>query len=243
LEAGRRAFGVQLYDKAADEYASAGLDDETPLILYNLGQTYRAAKVYEKAIRQYDLFLERGKPGPEVRALVLCHIATMKAELEHAASTAPPTGPAADQAGTTRRDSAPTTTDAARQELRTDSPAEGKKAGRAETSTEHHSAAWYDDHFGVALAGVGVVGLVVGGALLLDARDIDNRASMTVNQQERDQLRDQVRTHTLVGAAIGISGASLLAIGIVKLALHRSTNAMAWNITLSPNGVMAFAHF
>jgi len=27
LEAGRRAFGVQLYDKAAEEYTSAGLND------------------------------------------------------------------------------------------------------------------------------------------------------------------------------------------------------------------------
>ncbi len=105
LEAGKRAFGVQKYDKAAEEYTSAGLDDEAPLILYNLGQTYRAAKNYEKAIRQYELFLERGKPGPQVRALVACHITTMKAELAHAASTAPLTEPASDQVAppTTRR--------------------------------------------------------------------------------------------------------------------------------------------
>src|SRR5262245_60192156 len=57
VEAGRRAFGVQQYDRAIDEYTSAGLEDETPLILYNLGQTYRAMKAYEKAIRQYQLFL------------------------------------------------------------------------------------------------------------------------------------------------------------------------------------------
>jgi tetratricopeptide (TPR) repeat protein len=109
VDAGRRAFGVQLYDKAVEEYTSAGLADEAPLILYNLGQTYRAAKAYEKAIPQYDLFLERGKPGPEVRALIVCHIATMKAELEHAASTAPLSGPASDQVATatTRRDGSP----------------------------------------------------------------------------------------------------------------------------------------
>lgn len=105
IAAGKRAFGVQQYDKAVEEYTSAGLDDEAPLILYNLGQTYRAAKNYEKAIRQYELFLERGKPGPEVHTLVACHITTMKAELEHAASTAPPSGPAADhvEALTVRR--------------------------------------------------------------------------------------------------------------------------------------------
>jgi tetratricopeptide (TPR) repeat protein len=96
LEAGKRAFGVQQYEKAIDEYTAAGLADDAPLILYDLGQTYRSAKEYSKAIRQYELFLERGKPGAEVRALVTCHIATMKRELDHAASTAPPTGPASE---------------------------------------------------------------------------------------------------------------------------------------------------
>lgn len=96
LEVGKRAFGVGEYEKAVESYTAAGLLDDAPLILYNLGQTYRAAKDYEKAIRQYRLFLERGKPGAEVRAVVECHIATMTAEMEHAASTAPPTGPAPD---------------------------------------------------------------------------------------------------------------------------------------------------
>ena len=245
LEAGRRAFGVQLYDKAAEEYTSAGLEDEAPLILYNLGQTYRAAKAYEKAIRQYDLFLERGKPGPEVRALVLCHIATMKAELEHAASTAPPTGPAADQAGTgtMRRDGVPPAPEVARNAARPDGAPETTGPDRGAARDEHRSAAWYDDHFGLALTGVGVVGVIAGGALLLDARSLDNKAGMTLNQQERDQLHDQARTRTLFGAAVGISGVSLLAIGIVKLALHRSNNATALNITISPDGVMAFGRF
>ncbi len=245
LEAGRRAFGVQLYDKAAEEYTSAGLDDEAPLILYNLGQTYRAAKAYEKAIRQYDLFLERGKPGPEVRALVLCHIATMKAELEHAASTAPPTGPAADQAGTgtMRRDGISPATDTATKVARPDGPPEATGTDRSGARDEHRSAAWYDDHFHVALAGVGVVGVVVGGALLLDAKSLNDKTGMTLNQQERDQLKDQVRTRTLFGAAVGISGAGLLTIGLVKLALHHPTNTTAWNITISPNGMMAFGRF
>lgn len=107
LEAGKRAFGVQQYDTAIDEYTAAGLADEAPLILYNLGQTYRAAKDYDKAIRQYTLFLDRGKPGKEVRALVECHVRVMTAEMEHAASTAPPTGPAPDQTGDPEVDQPP----------------------------------------------------------------------------------------------------------------------------------------
>jgi tetratricopeptide (TPR) repeat protein len=96
LEVGRRAFGVGDYEKAIEAYTAAGLDDDAPIILYNLGQTHRAAKDYEKAIRQYQLFLERGRPGSEVRALVQCHIDTMRREMESAASTAPLTGPAPD---------------------------------------------------------------------------------------------------------------------------------------------------
>jgi hypothetical protein len=66
---------------------------------------------------------------------------------------------------------------------------------------------------------------------------------MTANQQEHDQLRDQARTRTLFGAAVGISGAGLLTIGIIKLAVHRSSNTTAWNMTISPNGVVAFGRF
>lgn len=96
LEAGNRAFRVQQYDRAIEEYTAAGLATSAPLVLYNLGQGLRSAKQYDKAIRQYELFLSRGNPGPTWRALVECHIATMKAELDSAASTAPPSGPAPD---------------------------------------------------------------------------------------------------------------------------------------------------
>jgi tetratricopeptide (TPR) repeat protein len=101
LNAGNRAFRVQQYDKAIDEYTAAGLVTSAPLVLYNLGQTLRAAEQYEKAIRQYELYMSRGNPGPTMRALVECHIATMKAELDAAASTAPPSGPAPDTVATT----------------------------------------------------------------------------------------------------------------------------------------------
>src|SRR5687768_14043770 len=96
LEAGNRAFRVQQYDKAIEEYTAAGLATSAPLVLYNLGQGLRSAKQYDKAIRQYELFLSRGNPGSAMRALVECHIATMRSELDAAASTAPPSGPAPD---------------------------------------------------------------------------------------------------------------------------------------------------
>lgn len=139
LDHGKRAFGVGEYDKAIDNYTAAGLIDDAPLILYNLGQTYRAMKDYERAIRQYKLFLERGKAGAEVRALVECHVATMTAEMEHAASTAPPTGPAPDPGLTGPADGAPATSD--------------------EPTTTTHPSRWTTMR--KASLGVGATGIVV----------------------------------------------------------------------------------
>jgi hypothetical protein len=96
VRAGNRAYGVQQFDKAIEEYTAAGLVTSAPAVLYNLGQALRASKQYEKSIRQYELFLSRGNPGKELRAFVECLIATMRGELDAAASKAPPTGPAPD---------------------------------------------------------------------------------------------------------------------------------------------------
>lgn len=92
--AGNRAFGVLEYDKAAEEYTAAGLASDAPVIIYNLAQALRLGRQYERAIRQYQIFLNRGNPGAALRDLIDCHVRTMRAELDGAASTAPPVGPA-----------------------------------------------------------------------------------------------------------------------------------------------------
>jgi len=96
VKTGNRAYRALDYKAAIDAYTAAALVDDTPVIFYNLGQTYRLDHQYEKAIRQYRLFVDRGNPGPELRALVQCHIAMMSAELQQSAATQPPTGPAPD---------------------------------------------------------------------------------------------------------------------------------------------------
>jgi hypothetical protein len=82
------------YRAAVDEYVAAVKVSASPSLPYNLAQTYRAAGDYPKAVEQYRLFLVRGEPGEPLRNLVECHIAAMTAELDRAASTAPPRGPA-----------------------------------------------------------------------------------------------------------------------------------------------------
>jgi len=209
LEAGKRAFGVQQYEKAVEEYTAAGLDDDAPLILYNLGQTYRAAKDYEKAVRQYELFLERGKPGKEVRALVECHIATMKAELDHAASTAPPTGPASDQGGSPVADATPAS-----------GPTTASTGG--DDDKVPLSSRWTGKRkVALGLAIGGVVGLGAGTVFALQNQSYKDDAarlcpsSPCANAEEANALADRASTRaTLANISFGV-GAGLVAGAVV----------------------------
>lgn len=213
LEAGKRAFGVQQFDKAIEEYTAAGLADDAPLILYNLGQTYRSAKEYGKAIRQYELFLERGKPGAEVRKLVTCHIETMKRELDHAASTAPPTGPASEP-------SAPHTT-----------PAPSTSSNKDDTTTistgdeesqRIKSSRWTNKRkvaVGLAVGGIAAAG--VGTVFALQNRkykdDADQLCPSTpcANANEANALSDRAGTKaTFANISFGL-GAGLAATAVV----------------------------
>jgi tetratricopeptide (TPR) repeat protein len=222
LEAGKRAFGVQQYDKAIEEYTAAGLADDAPLILYNLGQTYRSAKEYAKAIRQYELFLERGKPGPEVRALVSCHIATMKRELDHAASTAPPTGPAAEPSSTpptrpaaqpSALSKAPTTTTAAQVQVASANQDKPEAKDVARWTSKRKIAV------GLALGGVAVLGAGTVFAIQnqRDKADADRLcpSSPCANADEANALSDRAGTRaTLANVSFGV-GAGLVAGAVV----------------------------
>lgn len=214
LEAGKRAFGVQQYDKAIEEYTAAGLADDAPLILYNLGQTYRSAKEYGKAIRQYELFLERGKPGPEVRALVACHIATMKRELDHAAASAPPTGPASDPSG------------GAQTNLPVPTTAEPSKVDDARTDEDKaepiHSTRWTAKRkIAVGLAVAGVAALGAGTIFAVQNRNYKDDAEKLcpstpcANADMANTLSDRAGTRaTLANVSFGV-GAGFMAGAVV----------------------------
>jgi len=206
MDAAKRAYGVQQYDNAIDEYTAAGLDDDAPLILYDLGQTYRNAKDYEKAIRQYQLFIERGKPGTEVTALVECWISTMKDELDHAASTAPPTGPATDP--TTHAISAPPIP-----------PADGGD----ERPTSTHPSRWTTTRkvaLGAAIAGAG--GLVAGTVFEVQTSNLRNQAdalcpsSPCANADQANALSDRANDRQTL-ATVSLGGGAVLLGGAIVL--------------------------
>ncbi len=203
IKAAKLAYGVGEFDKAVEAYIAAGLLDESPLVLYNLGQTYRAAKDYEKAIRQYKLFIDRGQPGREVRALVECHIKTMQAELDSAAASAPPTGPAPDGGQAVPLGGSDVV----------DEPAV-VKARPARTM-----APWYSDGLGWGLVGAGAVGSLMGGFFLNDAASLDDEASREDRDDVRLELRDKADSRRTWGYVTGGVGVAVLAAGIVRLVL------------------------
>lgn len=242
LEAGRRAFGVQQFDKAIEEYTAAGLADDAPLILYNLGQTYRSAKEYGKAIRQYELFLERGKPGAEVRKLVTCHIDTMKRELDHAASTAPPTGPASEPSAT--QITPPTSTTTSNDETSTDT-------GTSTDAEPHGPSRWTGKRkaaVGLAVGGIAAVG--VGTVFAMQNRkykhDADKLCPSTpcANADEANALSDRAGTKATfanisfgVGAGLAVTAVVLWFVGAPSPTSDSAESALVPQITPTFSGI------
>jgi len=205
LETAKRAYGVGKYEVALDEYASAGLLDEAPLILWDLGQTYRAMKEYEKAIRQYELFLDRGKPGEKLRALIECYVTAMQAELDHAASTAPPQGPETNDNAT-----APADTDGAA--VSEAPPHDDLESGRRASPSR-----WTGMRkVALGLAVVGLGGVATGVIFGVQAQGLNDDAarlcpsSPCANADEANALTDRADVRsTLANVSYGLGGAMI----------------------------------
>jgi hypothetical protein len=198
------------YRAAVDEYVAAVKVSASPSLLYNLAQTYRAAGDYPKAVEQYRLFLVRGEPGEPLRNLVECHIAAMTAELDRAASTAPPRGPAP-------MEDAPPVEPTAPAPAPTSAPAVALEPPHAPALSA--PVPWHADGAGWAIAGVGAVAAGVGGYLLLDARSLRADADAEPRDDVRADMDAKADSRQTWGAVTTAAGVAVLAVGIVKLAI------------------------
>ena len=238
-EALKRSRVVETKDTAApefqaaiDAYVAAEILEPSPLGLYNLAQTYRAMGDYAKAIEQYRTFIESAKPGRPLRRLIECHITSMSAELDRAASTAPPTGPES----TRPRDATtppPETTATA-----TSEPAKPAQPLELQLDEPAEREPWQADTLGWTIGGAGLVVAGVGGFLLLDARGLRADANDEDSEPARIDLRERADKHQSWGTAATITGGALLIAGIVKLALRpdaprRATSGGSLRITPS----------
>ncbi|HVZ24149.1 MAG TPA: hypothetical protein VG871_23920 [Vicinamibacterales bacterium] len=225
LEKGKRFYDVRDFEKAAEEYKAGALVEDTPIFEYNLGQCYRQLGDYKSAIWYYLRFLGTNPaPGPRTDA-VKKFIDQMQAELDKKAMQEPPVEAATGSA-------APV---AAPRPLPTAPPA---------AAAPSEPPRWYEDGIGWGLAGGGIAGLVVGGALLADGYSVGNDANRTPDQAEAKSLHDEAGTRELAGAIVTGVGGALLVGGIIKLAIHPTgRSGLAWNVGVGPGTVLVFGHF
>ena len=95
---GNRLFDLQRYTEAAKEYEAAYEAKDDPALLFNIGQAYRLAADYPKAIGAYKSFLRRNPAAKnrtelETRIADLQRLVAEQKRTEEAtpADTAPPT--------------------------------------------------------------------------------------------------------------------------------------------------------
>jgi tetratricopeptide (TPR) repeat protein len=113
------------------------------------------------------------------------------------------------------------------------------------SDSKEASPRWWKDPIGGALAGVGVVGLGVGGYFLLSARNADADAKNATNYFEAEDLNAKAESRGRNGVIASLVGGGLLAGGIVWYATRtgkRSTTVSGW-LAPSGGGVTALRRF
>jgi len=228
------------FSAAIDGYVAAALLSSAPLLLYNQAQVYRAAGDYPSAIEQYGQFIKRAKPRPALRSLIECQIDAMRAELERAASTAPPQGPAgASDPPTTGKAPVAATRPAPRPTLTATSgleqPTEATEAPRAPP--------WHADPVGWGLTGGGLVVVGLGAYWLVDAGDLRSQARGESRDDVRIELDDKADDRQTWGTITTAAGAAILVTGIVKLAIRPDAPRSRVSLSIAPGGLVVAGRF
>ena len=95
FESGEKHFRLGEFDKATDDWRASYDALPEPLLLYNLGQAYRARENYSQAIFFYKGYLASSVPTSDQRHSVEERLTQLQKALEEhkKAQEAPPTGP------------------------------------------------------------------------------------------------------------------------------------------------------
>ncbi len=226
---GNRLYRLRKFDDAIIEYQAGAMIEPTSVFDYNLGQCYRQLGKYMEAIWHYERFLKYGQPGTERHALVTGFLSQMRAELERETMRQPPA------------DTSPgPSPSAAWPETAPVSPASSM------SSVTNRSEHWYSDRIGWGLAGTGVAVGSIGSVLFLNSSNLWNEANKSPSESRRQELRDMANTRERISIAIGISGAVLVAGGVVRLAIRPSAQAKSiasWQLEALPRGLAVSGWF
>ena len=225
LSLGNKLYNVRSFEEATTEYKAGALIESAPIFDFNLGQCYRQLGKYQDAIWHYQRFVRTSPETPFRITVVHQFIDQMKGELEKKAMTQPPTEAATDTA------SEPSA-----------SVSQGTVTSSTALTTEPPPR-WYEDGLGWGLASAGVVGLGVAAGFLISASSLRDDANHETDQRRRSELHDRGDTRALLGAVIGIGGAAVFVVGVVKLAIapdRRQAASNAVGLSIAPNGVAVF---
>jgi tetratricopeptide (TPR) repeat protein len=251
-----RAQSKALWKRASQKYTLAKWDEAIGLfeeayevwpyakILFNLCQAHRQKKSYERAIFFCRAYL-RADGDVDGRA----QVSELIDEMEHLAakqdeiSEKPPEGiqtPPDDEHGD------PSSSVTAPIPARVVDPTVDGEREREHVSARAPTARrWYHDGWGWGFAGTGGVTAMVGAALLLDARGIDDDADDELDQVERVRLRDRADSRRRAGYVATSVGVGLLVAGVIKLALHTEAGdgAGITGVALGPSWIALGGRF
>jgi tetratricopeptide (TPR) repeat protein len=207
---GTRLFSEEQWAQARAAFEAAYAIQQTPLLLFNIGSTYRREGDRERAIESYRRYLEEAPPDAELRVLAQDTIAELEDEL--AAMRKPPEPPPR-----------PVTTDP--EVTHTDAAPPRPGRGLRITGVVLVAAG------GVALGWAGVDGYRARAA----ASDIEGLAPgtpWTAEQQARwDQGEDAERRALILGVTGGVA---LVAGGVVYWLGHRQGQSGAAGVAVTP---------
>ena len=99
LDRGNRLFRIHELDQAIEAYKAGILLEDAPLFHFNLGQSFRKAGQYEKALWHFELFARHVQTDDPDRPIIEAIIAKTKAQ-----SLSPPQAPLAPLAATASAD-------------------------------------------------------------------------------------------------------------------------------------------
>lgn len=233
LHRGNKLYNVGSFEEAITEYKAGSLIEPAPVFDYNLGQAHRQLGRYREALWHYDRFLHRGQPAGELRDAVIAFMAEMRAHLEKQAQRMPPTVPAPE--GSSFADALTTAPP--------NPPSSDRVRSDVPTRPIHQDDS--KDWLGWSLAGSGLVALGISGALFYRASKLDDQGNSEMAMRERQDLYDQASARNLTGAIVGVGGAALATVGIVRLTLyHRAPpHSGAIHAVANRHGLFAVGSF
>lgn len=226
----RAAFdkGVAAYKKADYAGASDALGRSFSLeadadTLYAWAQTERKLNHCDKAVELYTRLLEMDLPAAN-RSAVLQQVDECKVIIAAQRPTEPAPEPTSEPAATPV---------AARPE-----PA---PAPRPETPAEPTSR-WLNP-VGLALVGVGAVGLGAGTVFLVQANAADGEKSTATTYGDFQRFEERATSRGRMGVIAAASGAALLAAGIVYIVTRKTTEQRSVALVVQPTGVGVAGRF